>query len=113
VRDALLAAHGDRAAAASALGIDGRTLRRWIYECFINGERVAAWEAREWTVKGGRRSVAVADVEIDGRVRRYILDAHGKFARGEHVNRVPYVGVERERVVCHVCKEARSQDGTA
>ncbi len=105
---ALAAAQGDRCVAARALGIEPRMMRRRILECVLAGEPLRTWVAREWPSRGGRTSVAVWTILAEPGVRVYVLDAHGEHARGAHVVRVPAVGVRRSRVVCKVCKEART-----
>lgn len=109
---AIVAANGNRAVAAKALGICRDALDKRIRFCAVHGdngfESLTEWVKRRWPTRCGRRSVAVADVKIVAGFRLYILDAHGIFKRGEHVNKVKYSGVERTRVVCQMCKEART-----
>ena len=113
VMQAITNAAGDTAAAAVALGLKRAALNARIRRCtvFIDGrdEPMAAWRLRVWPPKPGRRAVDVARVEYEGtyraRERVYYLAAHGEAAEGAHVVRVPAVGVERQRVVCKVCKE--------
>lgn len=111
-RDALDAAQGDRRAAARALGISLVALYKRIAECSVPGHdtdvTLRGWLAARWPRPTGPRAVEVLRVVTEPGVRVYVLAAHGGIGAGEHVNRVPAVGKIRGRVVCQVCKEART-----
>lgn len=109
-RDALNAAHGSRTAAARALGISRRAMVDRLARATVDGEPLGAWAARAWPTRGGRTASKVIDVVVSVEpwgnttrsMRAYVLACGTDTA--PHVVRVPYVGVERARVVCTVCK---------
>lgn len=102
-KEALNAAMGDRGKAAAALGITKAALHL----------RITAWGLADWLAKRWpayeARSREVVGVSYEGvgyaRMRVYQVRCGTEI----HVKRVPAVGVERKRVVCEVCKEARTK----
>lgn len=107
-RDALDAARGDRVMAAQALGVSVSALYA----------RVAAYQLRAWLDRAWplRRAHLIArDVDVISQAtgageRFFVLAAHGAYADGEHVNRVPLNGSRpRERVTCQVCKATKKE----
>ena len=111
-RDALDAAQGDRRAAARALGIKVAALYKRIAECSVPylfaDIALRDWLNRQWPQMPGTRAVEVLRVETEPGVRVYVLAGHGGIYAGEHVNRVPAVGKVKGRVVCQMCKKART-----
>ncbi len=110
---ALVKSSGNRAAAASALGIGGNAMQKRLRRCATpTGETLREWVDRLWPTAGGPTAVDVLSWDFVGvgydRERVYVLAAHGDFGPGAHVVRVPASGSRpMARVVCKVCKEAR------
>jgi hypothetical protein len=102
-RHALNCEKGHRAKAAIALGITTAGLYARISALGLGEWLATAWPAHE------NRTSEVMDVWYDDRgpVRMRVYQV--RCGTEIHVKRVPAVGVERKRVVCEVCKEARTK----
>ncbi len=101
-RRAIVDADGDPAVASSTLGVRPSELRRRAEVAGMHAWIKTAWETRpdRW-----REVVGIA-YEGKGKARMRIYSV--RCGVEIHVKRVPAVGVERKRVVCTACMEART-----